>query len=86
MVERQEVEALLAAVDCGDPWWFTKTEMVVIAALCRAWLAAEDAPVGRLDIVQDDFDGSEMVEIVMDPNHVSHLLHQRVRIVREPVE
>lgn len=53
------------------------------AALARR---VEGAAVGRLDIGRDDLDDAEMVEIVMDPNHVSHLQYQRVRIVPEPVE
>lgn len=53
------------------------------AALARR---VEGAAVGRLDIGRDDFDDAEMVEIVMDPSHVSHLQYQRVRIVPEPVE
>lgn len=82
MVDRQEVEALLDAVK-GSEHYAPIVRPKTLAALCRAWLAVEDAPIGRLDIVQNVFDDSEMVEIMMNPNHVAHLLYQRVRIVKE---
>lgn len=52
-----------------------------LEALCRAWLALDGAPEGRLDIWRDGIDDSDMVEIVTDPDTVRHLLYQRVRIV-----
>ena len=63
-----------------------EVEAPTLEALCRAWLALDSAPVGRLDIGRNDFDDDDMVEIVMDPNHVSHLQYQRVRIVPEQGE
>lgn len=50
-------------------------------ALCRAWLALDGAPEGRLDIWQNDCDEQGAVEIVMDADTVRHLIHRRVRIV-----
>ena len=92
-MNREDVGAILrdvlesaerAGVEPGDMSF--RVEGDYLAALCRLWLAVEDAPVGRLDIVRDDFDDAEVVEIVMDPNHVSHLQYQRVRIVPEQGE
>lgn len=80
-MNREDVEALLAACERDRIGPHPSNE--TLAALCRRWLEVEDAPVGRLDIVRDDFDDAEVVEIVMDPNHVSHLQYQRVRIVPE---
>ncbi len=87
-MRREEVEALLHDIDltadehkCQPADVTFEIEGDILAALCRRWLAVEDAPVGRLDIVRVDFDDADMVEIVMDPNHVSHLQYERVRIV-----
>lgn len=41
MVERQEVEALLAEAERGER---PITDSRTMAALCRAWLAVQDAP------------------------------------------
>ena len=78
--ERLEAEAKLRRC-CGQVHIVKLLDEA--AALARR---VEGAAVGRLDIGRDDFDDAEMVEIVMDPSHVSHLQYQRVRIVPEPVE
>ena len=80
MIEREEVERLLWSCE-HDPKAHLNMTAPALAALCRAWLALDGAPEGRLDIGRYDIDDSDMVEIVTDPDTVRHLIHRRVRIV-----
>ena len=83
MVERQEVEALLALVEAEKGRWSPHVPAPTLAALCRAWLAVEDAPT--VEVTQcnqlpgtPDFDHGDMAAAVagLTPG-------QRVRIVKE---
>ena len=77
MVERKEVEVLLAACEAGEPGWYGTTDPPTVAALCRAWLALEGAPKVRVR--------GKVGEVCMVP--VSHdFCGQRVRIVKEAWE
>ncbi len=80
MIEREEVERLLWSCE-HDPKAHLNMTAPALAALCRAWLALDGAPEGRLDIWQNDCDEQGAVEIVMDADAVRHLIHRRVRIV-----
>lgn len=84
-MRREEVDRILDSIKGNKPTARASITSGRLAALCRRWLAVEDAPVGRLDIGRDDFDDADMVEIVMDPNHVSQLQYERVRIVPDDV-
>lgn len=77
-MNRKDVQALLQA--CERDRIGPHPDNETLAALCRAWLALDGAPEGRLGIGPIDDDG-DMVEIVMDPDTVRHLHHRRVRIV-----
>lgn len=76
MIERKEVEALLAYVEMRMA--SDKVELPpsvsdgTLAALCRAWLALEDAPV--VEVRDASFS---------DGHRVGKLIGQRVRIVGE---
>ena len=89
MVERKEVEALVdfcetchpAMVDA--PITLTRREA---AALCRAWLALDGAPVGHADTATD-YGGlmwTEVRGLIDDDIHA--IDGQRVRIVKEARE
>ena len=83
MVERQEVEALLkeAEQSNGSP---PHVDAPTLAALCRAWLAVQDAPVGVVDVLTGWEDGSGAVEVHYERGRPSDLTRkQRVRIVKE---
>lgn len=54
MVERQEVEALLALVEAEKGRWSPHVPAPTLAALCRAWLAVQNAPVGKYEYVVSD--------------------------------
>jgi len=74
MVDRQEVEALLALVEAEKGRWSPHVPPATLAALCRAWLAVQDAPKVRVR--------GKVGEVCMVP--VSHDFYgQHVRIVRE---
>ena len=77
MVERKEVEAMLAACQPGnDAFGPAMDEMTrrKMRALCRAWLAVQDAPRVKVR--------GKVGEVCMVP--VSHdFCGQRVRIVKE---
>jgi len=85
MVERKEVEALLAYI---EQYGLTPTvSMDTLAALCRAWLAVQDAPVAALLPDTMLFRGAAIV-----PQNSAHIaadmgqvlpIGQRVRIVKE---
>lgn len=83
MVERQEVEALLAACEMIrehelDP--VNHSPIVPapeLAALCRAWLAVQDAPVRMVGSTYN-------LSVSVAGTGISN--GQRVRIVKEPVE
>lgn len=81
MVERQEVEALLQA--CKRDRIGPHPDNETLAALCRAWLAVQEAPT--VEVTQcnqiagaSDFDHGDMAAAVagLTPG-------QRVRIVKE---
>lgn len=87
MVERKEVEALLALVEAEKGRWSPHVPAPTLAALCRAWLAVEDAPEGVVDILTGWDDGSGAVEVHYESGRPPGLdIKQRVRIVKEPVE
>src|SRR5690606_15394716 len=69
MIEREEVERLLWSCE-HDPKAHLNMTAPALAALCRAWLALDGAPEGRLDIWQNDCDEQGAVEIVMDADAV----------------
>ena len=82
MIERQEVEALLKLADAEKGRW-THVPAPTLAALCRAWLAVQEAPT--VEVTQcnqiagaSDFDHGDMAAAVagLTPG-------QRVRIVKE---
>ena len=77
MVERQEVEALLAA--CERDYIGPHPDNDTLAALCRAWLAIQDAPAGIFYInnVREAFEADDWQAAL-------RLDGKRVRIV--PVE
>ena len=86
MVERQEVEALLAACEPGSETFveaMDKLSRRKVAALCRAWLAVDGAPVR--DVVGQQWD-----DVFAREGNVVWCsdLHpgQRVRIVKEAQE
>lgn len=76
MAERKEVEALLAYVEmrmASDKVELPPTVSDdTLAALCRAWLAVEDAPV--VEIREASFS---------DGHRIQSMIGQRVRIVQE---
>ena len=90
MVERQEVEAILAEVhsmaetnrvavgDIAHP-----VEGDTLAALCRAWLALDS---GQVKTVREASfsDGHSVGKLVVTTGQ--SMIGQRVRIVKEPVE
>lgn len=77
-MNRKDVQALLQA--CGRDRIGPHPDNETLAALCRAWLALDEAPEGRLDVGPID-DNGDMVEIVIDADTIKHLNHRRVRIV-----
>ena len=89
MVERKEVEALLASCERIrdknlDPMKFSPiVPAPTLAALCRAWLAVQDAPVGVVDLRTGWDDGSGSVEVHYEEGKPDIPLKQRVRIVKE---
>lgn len=83
MVERQEVEALLKHCSPYQHSSFS-VHAPTLAALCRAWLAAEEAPEGVVDILTGWDDGSGAVEVHYESGRPPGLdIKQRVRIVKE---
>ena len=84
MIERQEVEALLAACEPGSDAFVPAMDQMTrrkMRALCRAWLALEDAPVRNVVGQQwDDVFAREGNVVWCSDLHPG----QRVRIV--PVE
>ena len=80
MVERKEVEALLAAVSDGDFSQYAKVRMGTLAALCRAWLALDS---GQVETVREAkfFDGYRVGKLIATAPE--HMIGQRVRIVKE---
>ena len=86
MIERQEVEALLAACEPGSETFveaMDKLSRRKVAALCRAWLAVDGAPAVALE--WGDFNrGLHIDDDRMTPYAwETHLTGQRVRIVKE---
>ena len=86
MVERKEVEELLAACERDVPGWYGLTSPEEVAALCRAWLALDGAPVGHADTATD-YGGMMWTEVhgLIDDDILA-IDGQRVRIVKEPGE
>lgn len=82
MVDRKEVEALLAESESGD-YVVLHVDIHTLAALCRAWLALQDAPVGVVDLRTGWDDGSGSVEVHYEEGKPDIPLKQRVRIVKE---
>src|SRR5690554_6623534 len=86
MVERQEVEALLAACVPGSEAFvpaMDKMSRRKMRALCRAWLALQDAP--EVDVKEALFsDGYRIGKIIATAD--ASLIGQRVRIVKEARE
>lgn len=72
MVERQEVEALLALVEAEKGRWSPHVPAPTLAALCRAWLALDGGIVATMS--RNDVDALAL------PDTWSG---QRVRIVKE---
>lgn len=89
MVERKEVEALLAACEMIrerdlDPVNHAPIVLAPeLAALCRAWLAMDS---GQIETVREAkfFDGHRVGKLIATAPE--HMIGQRVRIVREPNE
>lgn len=82
-MKREDVEALLAACEPYQKAGFT-VPAPTLAALCRAWLAVQDAPTVAITECnqvpgEPDFDHGDMAAAVagLTPG-------QRVRIVKEP--
>lgn len=86
MVERKEVEALLAKAQRPVTTYQVQTSVSLntLATLCRAWLAVQEAPVGVVDVLTGWEDGSGAVEVHYERGRPSDLTRkQRVRIVKE---
>lgn len=85
-MKREDVERILRHAEVSESRGYLLAQSAPhhLAALCRAWLALDGAVEARIDIGRNDIDDSDMVEIVTDPDTVSHLLYQRVRIVTTP--
>ena len=91
MVERKEVEALLEGTAEENGRADRHVPPETLAALCRAWLALDGAPVADVQ-----WDGGADAYLVFDGgpeemrgcrwnDHMSEQLEgQRVRIVKEP--
>jgi len=77
MVDRQEVEALLELVDAEKGRWSPHVPPATLAALCRAWLAMQEAPEAVVEC--NDAKGAWL--IAADGAPLSE--GQRVRIVKE---
>ena len=77
MVERKEVEALLYAVErCGQK---PMVPPQTLAALCRAWLAVEDAL--EVEVKASFSDGHRVGKLIATADQ--SMIGRRVRIVRE---
>lgn len=78
MVDRQEVEALLEA--CERDRIGPHPDNDTLAALCRAWLAVEDAP--EAEVREASFsDGHRVGKLIATTDQ--SMIGQRVRIVKE---
>ncbi len=84
MVERQEVEALVREIEegcrehsCTPHDMSLDVEGDTLAALCRAWLAVQDAPEAVVEC--NDAKGAWLIAADDAPLSVG----QRVRIVKE---
>ena len=93
MVDRQEVEALVREIEegcrehsCTPHDMSLDVEGDTLLALCRAWLAVQDAPVGVVDIRSGWDDGSGAIEVHYEEGRPDIPLKQRVRIVKEAGE
>lgn len=80
MVERQEVEALLALVEAEKGRWSPHVPAPTLAALCRAWLALDaGAPA-----IMDRREALSVCAPTEDDFPALYALQgQRVRIVKE---
>lgn len=80
MVERQEVEALLEGTAEENGRADRHVPPSTLAALCRAWLALEDAP--EAEIREASFsDGHRVGKLIATTDQ--SMIGQRVRIVKE---
>jgi len=78
MVERKEVEALLQA--CKRDRIGPHPDNETLAALCRAWLAVQDAP--EVEVREASFsDGRRVGKLIATTDQ--SMIAQRVRIVKE---
>ena len=76
MVERKEVKALLAEAERGERHI---TDSHTMAALCRAWLALEDAL--EVEVKASFSDGHRVGKLIATADQ--SMIGQRVRIVKE---
>ena len=81
MVERKEVEALLAEAKRGEQ---PITDSHTMAALCQAWLAVDGAQVGVVEEYGRN-SGKWHLDIRLD-ELPDGMIHERVRIVKEAGE
>lgn len=84
MIERKEVEAMLAEAERGERHL---TDSHTMAALCRAWLAVQDAP--EVCVSKSALMGEGWKIYGTDGDNIESLPFngsQRMRILKEPCE
>lgn len=87
MVDRQEVEALLEGTAEENGRADRHVPPATLAALCRAWLALDEAATGTVEAAGDDEAGQPRVLVHSTRDELAQgpsLACQRVRIVPEP--
>lgn len=80
MVDRQEVEALIRKAESCNELGVISGKASTLAALCRAWLAVDEAPSGHALMGRGDW--VEVFNMSDDDRHAVE--GQRVRIVPGP--